>query len=274
VSARVKRPNALAAITALVLVFLFAPIVVVVLNAFNDNRTLDSWGGFTSRWFHEAFSDPAVRSALWVSVRVALASTAISLAIAIPGALWTRRAGPRARALLDGTTYMRIVLPEIVAAVGLFLLFRRVNFPLGLTTIVIGHVVFSSAYATVVIQARVATLSTTLEEAARDLGAGPWRAFRRVTLPLLRPAVIVAGLLIFTFSMDDVITSAFLSGNAVTLPVMIFGLMRFHVTPEVNAIAAGVTVLTLVMFSLATALLGLRVGTSMVAGAQPAEAAA
>jgi ABC-type spermidine/putrescine transport system permease subunit II len=274
VSQRIKRPSGLAVITALVLVFLFAPIVVVVLNAFNDNRTLDSWGGFTGRWFHQAFVDPAVRSALWVSVRVALASTAISLAIAIPASLWTRRAGPRARALLDGTTYMRIVLPEIVAAVGLFLLFRRINFPLGLTTIVIGHVVFTSAYATIVIQARVATLPTTLEEAARDLGASPWRAFRRVTLPLLRPAVIVAGLLVFTFSMDDVITSAFLSGNTVTLPVMIFGLMRFHVTPEVNAIAAGVTVLTLLTFSLATALLGLRVGASMVAGARTAEAAA
>jgi ABC-type spermidine/putrescine transport system permease subunit II len=133
-------------------------------------------------------------------------------------------------------------------------------------------VVFNSAYATIVIQARVATLSTELEEAAADLGAIPWRAFRRVTLPLLRPAVIVAALLIFTFSMDDVVTSAFLSGNSVTLPVLIFGLMRFHVTPEVNAIAAGVTVLTLATFSLATALLGLRVGTSMVAGAQPEEA--
>lgn len=273
-SRRLKRPSALAVITGAVLVFLFAPIVVVVLNAFNKNRTLDSWGGFTGHWFHQAFFDPAVRSALWVSVRVALASTAISLAIAIPAALWTRRAGPRARALLDGTTYMRIVLPEIVAAVGLFLLFRRINFPLGLPTIVIGHVVFSSAYATVVIQARVATLSTTLEDAARDLGARPWRAFRRVTLPLLRPAVIVAGLLIFTFSMDDVITSAFLSGDTVTLPVMIFGLMRFHVTPEVNAIAAGVTALTLVTFSLATALIGLRFGASIVAGAQPAEATA
>jgi ABC-type spermidine/putrescine transport system permease subunit II len=267
-----KRPGGLAMITSAVLLFLFAPIAVVVLNAFNGNRTLDRWGGFTVHWFRQAFSDPAVWSALWTSVRVAVASTVISLAIAIPAALWTRRAGPRARALLDGTTYMRIVLPEIVAAVGLFLLFRQLNFGLGILTIVAGHVVFNSAYATIVIQARVATLSTELEEAAADLGAIPWRAFRRVTLPLLRPAVIVAALLIFTFSMDDVVTSAFLSGNSVTLPVLIFGLMRFHVTPEVNAIAAGVTVLTLATFSLATALLGLRVGTSMVAGAQPEEA--
>jgi ABC-type spermidine/putrescine transport system permease subunit II len=267
----VKRPRPLAGVTAVVLVFLYAPIVVVVLNAFNGNRTLTRWGGFTVRWFRQAFSDSAVWSALWTSVRIAVASTIISLLIAIPAALWTRRAGPRARALLDGTTYMRIVLPEVVAAVGLFLLFRRINFPLGIWTIVAGHVVFNSAYATIVIQARVATLSTTLEDAASDLGAVPWRAFWRVTLPLLRPAVIVAGLLVFTFSMDDVVTSAFLSGNSVTLPVLIFGLMRFHVTPEVNAIAAGVTCLTLVTFTAATALIGLRTGTSLVVGAAPRE---
>jgi ABC-type spermidine/putrescine transport system permease subunit II len=268
----VKRPSGLAVFTGLVLLFLFAPIVVVVLNAFNGNSTLDSWGGFTGRWFSQAFSDSAVRSALWVSVRVALVSTALSLIIAIPASLWARRASRRARALLDGTTYMRIVLPEIVAAAGLFLLFRRVNFGLGIATIIAGHVVFTSAYATIVIQARVATLSISLEEAAADLGAVPWRAFRRVTLPMLRPAVIVAGLLVFTFSMDDVVSSAFLSGNTVTLPVLIFGLMRFHVTPEVNAIAAGVTVLTLVTFSLSAALLGLRTGASIVVGARPEEA--
>lgn len=268
-----KRPSGLAIITLLVLVFLFAPIIVVVLNAFNGNRTLDSWGGATGHWFSQAFHDPAVRSALWVSVRAALACTAISLAIAIPAALWARRAGPRARAVLDGTTYMRIVLPEVVAAAGLFLLFRRINFALGMPTIIAGHVVFTSAYATIILQARVATLTTTLEEAAADLGAGPWRRFRRVTLPLLRPAVIVAALLVFTFSMDDVVTSAFLSGDTVTLPVLIFGLMRFHVTPEVNAIAAGVTVLTLVTFSLSAALLGVRTGTSMVTGARASAAA-
>ena len=272
-SFRFKRPGGLAIVTTMVLVFLFAPIVVVLLNAFNGNQTLDSWGGFTGRWFSEAFHDSSVRSALWVSVRVALASTALSLIIAIPAALWARRAGPRARALLDATTYMRIVLPEIVAAAGLFLLFRRLNMQLGMTAIIAGHVVFTSAYATIVIQARVATLSGSLEEAAADLGAVPWRAFYRVTLPLLRPAIIVAGLLVFTFSMDDVVTSAFLSGDTVTLPVLIFGLMRFRITPEVNAIAAGVTVLTLVTFSLSAALLGWRAGANLIVGGRTAEEA-
>jgi ABC-type spermidine/putrescine transport system permease subunit II len=262
-----RRPGPLLGVTVAVLACLYAPIVIVILNAFNANHTLTGWGGLTDRWFHEAFTDPAVWSALWTSVRVALVSTAVSLAIAIPAGLWTRRAGPRARALLEASTYMRIVLPEVVAAVGLFLLFRRLDVPLGMWTIVAGHVVFNSAYATIIIQARVATLTTTLEEAADDLGATPWRAFRRVTLPLLRPAIVVAALLIFTFSFDDVVTSAFLSGDDVTLPVLIFGLMRFHVTPEVNAIGAGVMVITLVTFTLATAFVGFRAGTAMLAGA-------
>ncbi len=268
-----RRVSGLVCVTLVVFAFLYAPIVVVILNAFNANRTLTSFGGVTGRWFREAFTDPAVWSALWTSARVALVSTAVSLLIAIPAGLWTRRAGPRARTLLEASTYMRIVLPEVVAAVGLFLLFRRLNVPLGMWTIAAGHVVFNSAYATIIIQARVATLTATLEEAADDLGATPWRAFRRVTLPLLRPAIIVAALLIFTFSFDDVVTSAFLGGDDVTLPVLIFGLMRFHVTPEVNAIGAGVMVITLLTFTIATALVGFRAGTAMLAGARPASEA-
>jgi ABC-type spermidine/putrescine transport system permease subunit II len=261
-----RRVSGLSAITALVFAFLYAPIVVVVLNAFNANPTLARWGGLTVRWFHQAFTDSSVRSALWVSARVAVASTAISLVIAVPAGLWTRRAGRRARTILDASTYARIILPEVVAAVGLFLLFRRFNLPLGMLTIIAGHVVFNSAYATVIIQARVATLSADLEEAAADLGAAPRRVFQRVTFPMLRPAVIVAALLTFTFSMDDVVTSAFLSGNTVTLPVFVFGLMRFHVTPEVNAIAAGVMLITLVTFTFAAAVIGLRPSTSLIVG--------
>ena len=159
-------------------------------------------------------------------MRIALVSTTISLLIAVPAGLWARRATFRGRAVLDGTTYVRIILPEIVAAVGLFLLFRRFDLGLGMWTVVAGHVVFNSAYATIVIQARMATLSTTLEEAAADLGATP---LARVLS--CDPAAAASGDHRrrppgFTFSFDDVVTSAFLGGDTVTLPVLIFGLMR------------------------------------------------
>jgi ABC-type spermidine/putrescine transport system permease subunit II len=262
----VRRPSGLALVTALVLAFLYLPIAVVVANAFNADQTLTHWGGLTTRWFSDAFGDAATWSALWASVRIAIASTVLSLAIAVPAGLWARRATLRGRSVLDATTYVRIILPEIVAAVGLFLLFRRLDLGLGMWTVVVGHVVFNSAYATIVIQARIATLSGTLEEAAADLGATPWRAFRRVTLPLLRPAIVVAGLLVFTFSFDNVITSAFLAGDQATLPVLVFGLMRFHVTPAVNAIAAGVMLITLVTFVLAAAIVGMRSSATLLAG--------
>jgi ABC-type spermidine/putrescine transport system permease subunit II len=145
-----------------------------------------------------------------------------------------------------------------VLAVGLFVLFRRFDVQFGATTVIIGHAVFNSAYATVVIQARLATLGGSLEEAAADLGAPPWRVFRRVTLPLLMPAVLVAGLLAFTFSFDNVITSAFLAGDQATLPVRILGLIRFRLTPEINAIASGVMLITFVSFALAIAVVALR----------------
>ena len=139
--------------------------------------------------------------------------------------------------MFDALTYSRIVLPEVVFALGLFVLFGKLHIELGVGAIVLGHVVFNSAYATVIIQARLASLSGTLEEAAADLGANRWRVFSRVTLPLLLPAVLVAGLLTISFSFDDVIVSQFLGGNnAEPCPVLLLGMIHLHVTPEVNAI--------------------------------------
>ena len=169
---------------------------------------------------------------------------------------------------------MRIVLPEIVAALGLLIVFRRVNFPLGLFAVIIGHVVFNSAYAIVVIQARLATMTTVLEDVAADLGARPWRVFRRVTVPFLLPALVVAGLLAFTFSFDDVITSSFLAGsNTETLPMLIFGLARFRVDPEVNAIGAGLMVITLSCLFVTIIAAGGRIGgAALFGGARHGEA--
>jgi ABC-type spermidine/putrescine transport system permease subunit II len=254
-----RLPSWTAVFTALVFVFLYLPIVIVVINSFNADEALISWGGFTTRWYSQAFHDSRVRDDFVTSVEVALISTAISLVIAVSAGLWWRRASSRARKVLDATTYMRIVLPEVVMALALFLILTRYQVALGVPTIVAGHVVFNSAYATLIIQARLATMNEVLEEAASDLGASRWRVFRRVTLPQLMPAVMVAALLVLSFSFDDVVTSLFLGGaNAETLPVLLLGLIRLHVTPEVNAIASGVTIITLVTFSLAAAIVSLR----------------
>jgi ABC-type spermidine/putrescine transport system permease subunit II len=247
---RLPRPSTL--VTVLVLAALYAPIVLVLVYSVNKDVALLHWKGFTWHWYSQAFHDPDVRHAFWISVQVAIVSTIISLVIAITAGLWWRHGSRRAHRLFDALTYSRIVLPEVVFAVGLFILFRKLGIGLGVVAVILGHVVFNSAYATIIIQARMATLGESLEEAAADLGARPWRVFRRVTLPLLMPAVLVAGLLAVTFSFDDVIISQFLGGtDAQTLPVLILGKIRLHVTPEVNAIGAGLMVITLVSFSMA-----------------------
>ena len=254
-----QRHYGLITATILVLAFLYLPIISVMLNAFNSDTTLTSWGGATTKWFHQAWNDPQVRSGFKESIRIATISTVLSLVIAICAGLYWRKAALRGRRALDATTYMRIALPEVMTALALFTFFRRLNITLGEMTIVVGHVVFNSAYATIVIQARLATMNQVLEDAAADLGARPRRVFTRVTLPLLAPAIIVAGLLVFTFSFDDVVTSAFLAGSgAETLPMLILGLVRYHVTPEVNAIGFGVMMITLGTFALALAVIGAR----------------
>jgi ABC-type spermidine/putrescine transport system permease subunit II len=254
-----RRPSPAALFTAFVFVFLYLPIGVVMVNSVNADESLIGWGGFTLDWYDQALSDERVRDGFVTSVQVALLSSAISLVIAVAAGLWARRASVRARRMLDATTYMRIVLPEVVLALALFLVLTRYEIGLGIPTIVAGHVVFNSAYATLIIQARLATMGTTLEEAAADLGATPWRRFRRVTLPMLMPAVLVAALLTLSFSFDDVVTSLFLGGaNAETLPVYLLGLIRVRVTPEVNAIATGVMTITLVTFALAALVVSVR----------------
>lgn len=246
-------------ITILVLAFMYLPIVFLFINAFNADRNLVQWGGLTTEWFERVFQDDRIRKDFVASVEIAAFTTAISVVIAVSGALWARRAGRRGQMLFEATTFMRIILPEVVIAVGLFVLFRRLEIPLGTSAVVIGHVVFLSAYATVIVQARMATMGSELELAASDLGATPWRGFRRVTLPQLLPAVAVAGLLVFTFSFDDVITSQFLAGGKVeTLPVLLLGLIRHEITPEVNAVGALVILLTLSTFAAAVAIAGLR----------------
>jgi ABC-type spermidine/putrescine transport system permease subunit II len=246
----VLRPRVL--FTALVFVCLYAPIILVIVFSVNEDPRLLRWEGFTLQWYSDAFQDEAVRRNFGVSVQVALASTAISLILAITAGLWYRRVSPRVQRWFDGMTYMRIVLPEVVFALGLFALFDAVGIEPGKGAIILGHVVFNSAYATIILQARFATLGASLEEAAADLGANRWRVFRRVTFPLVLPAVIVAGLLTLTFSLDDVITSQFLGGtDAQTLPVLMLGKIRQRVTPEVNAIGAGLMVITLVSFAIA-----------------------
>ena len=249
---RLRRPRVASMFTGLVMLCLYAPIIAVIVFSVDKDPNLISWKGFTTQWYTQAFNDPQVRRDLLTSLEVAALSTVISLAIAVCAGLWSRGASPRARRIFDALTYSRIVLPEVVFALGLLVLFSKLHISYGVGAIVLGHVVFNSAYATIIIQARLASLSGSLEEAAADLGANRWRVFKRVTFPLLLPAVLVAALLTISFSFDDVIVSQFLGGNnAEPVSVLLLGMIHLHVTPEVNAIGTALMLITLVTFATA-----------------------
>jgi ABC-type spermidine/putrescine transport system permease subunit II len=256
-----------------VLAFFYVPIGLVVANSVNADESLDEWGGFTLHWFGDIFGDHRVRSDFGTSVTISAVTMLASVLLALSAVLAAGSFGPRAKAMLNATTYARLMLPEVVVAVGLFLLLRRLDWPLGIVPVIIGHVVFCSAYATIVIQARYGMITGRYAEAAADLGASPWRTFRRVTAPLLTSSLIVAGLLAFTFSFDDVVSSVFLSGSSTeTLPMLMLGLVRQRVTPQVNAIAVSVMVITLITLAVVAAATSIRSAAGV--SAPPEEATA
>jgi ABC-type spermidine/putrescine transport system permease subunit II len=226
-----------AAISLVIILFLWSPLLLVVLNAFNRDELLVGWAGATFRWFRVALHDTEARAALRQTLVIAAATTAIAVPLAVTGAMWWRRAGARARRWYDLLVLLNVILPEVVFASAMFLLFVRLKLPIGLPAVVLGHSVWTTAYAILIIQARLSVLDPRLEEAAADLGAPRWDVFRRVTMPALIPGIIGAALLVFTFSFDDVVTSFFMAGSEVnTLPLQLLGMIRFRVTPEVNAI--------------------------------------
>ena len=194
--------------------------------------------------------DSTVTNGFVETVTIALVTTGISLVIAITGTLWWRHASPMGRRLFDLATYLRIMMPEVVFALAIYTLFGKIKFPLGTEAVVIGHVVWDSAFATLILQARASTLDPALEDAAADLGSSPWRVFRRVTLPGLAPGIIAAGLLAFTFSTDDIVTSYFLIGaGRAPLPIVILSLIRFEVSPIINAVGMMLMLLTVGLFA-------------------------
>jgi spermidine/putrescine transport system permease protein len=261
---------------ALVYVFLYAPIGVVVVLAFNGGRDVLYWEGFSTKWFGEALGTPEITNALRLSVLIALGNAVVACVLGTMLALATSRMRAWARVPIDALAYMTLVTPEIVFAISALVFFVQAGTrlglenPLGWQTILIAHVVFNASVVALVVRARFVSMSQALEEASYDLGAGPVSTFRQVTLPRLAPAILAGGLLAFTFSFDDFVTSFFVTGpESETLPIYIWGQLRFGVTPAINATAAMILGLTLVAIVIAYAILrrtGQERGTATVPG--------
>jgi spermidine/putrescine transport system permease protein len=258
----------LAAFSLLVYLFLYAPILVLAVFSFNRGRLTASWEGLTLDWYLKLLDNPQVLGALRNSLVVALSATALSTLLGTAAALGLRRRG--ARGLIEGLLTLPIVVPEIVAASSLLLLFATLGLRLGFASVILAHVSFSLSYAALVVRARLAGFDAGLEEAAMDLGAGPWRTFTHVTLPLIAPGILAAALLVFALSIDDYVVTSFVAGvGTTTLPVQIYSMVRSGITPEINAVS------TLLLAATSLLLLGawrLERGRGLRAAALPAGA--
>src|SRR5918999_2332704 len=237
--------KALGAWALLVYVFLYAPITIVVLFAFNGGREALTWEGFSPKWLGEALRDPSITEPFRNSLVIAGLNALIACVLGTALALAVSRMRAAVRVPIDALVYMTLVTPEIVFAISALIFFVEIGLPLGLETILISHVVFNASVVALVVRARFVGMGEDLEEASYDLGAGPLSTFRQVTLPRLAPAILAGGLLAFTFSFDDFITSFFVSGaGTTTLPLRIFSSLRFGVSPVVNATAVVILLLT------------------------------
>jgi len=237
------RKHLLATYSALALLFLHAPLLILIVFSFNAGR-FTRWEGLSLHWYRAAMADPQLADGLLNSVIVALIAATVSTLIGTAAAygMWRHRAP-----WLSGSLYLSLVTPEIVTGVSLLALFqwtfRFLHLHLGLATVIIAHIAFSIAYVTIVISARLRNCDRSLEEAAMDLGATEWAAFRRVTLPLIAPAVAAAGLLALVVSFDDYVITSLVAGvDSETLPMVIYAMARRGVSPVVNAVSALIVV--------------------------------
>jgi putrescine transport system permease protein len=230
------------------LVFLYVPILSMIVYSFNNSRLVTVWDAAhspTLKWYGVLFSDGEVLDAAWLSLRVAVCAASVSTVLGtLAGTALARFGAFRGRSLLVGMTTAPIVMPEVISGLSLLLLFvaleQAIGWPrgMGALTITLAHISFCMAYVTVVVQSRLAGFDESLEEAAQDLGARPAKVFWRITLPLILPAVLAGWLLAFTLSWDDLVISQFVAGpGASTLPMVIFSKVRLGVSPDVNALA-------------------------------------
>jgi len=225
--------------------FLYVPIASLVVFSFNDSSMVNTWSGFSLRWYRELFADDVLLSAAWLSLRIAALTATAAMAIGTwAGYVLARMGRFRGFSLYVGMVSAPLVIPEVVLGISLLLMFVEMQSAFGwpaergMFTIWVGHTVLCTAYVAVVIQSRIRDLDRSLEEAALDLGAPPLKVFFLVTLPLIAPALAASWLLSFTLSLDDVVVASFLSGPGYTpLSPEIFSRVRLGLKPEVNALA-------------------------------------
>ncbi|MGH8730635.1 MAG: ABC transporter permease [Burkholderiales bacterium] len=232
--------------------FLYAPLVIVVAYSFNDSRLNAEWVGFTLSWYAKLFGNEKMLKAAWNSLVIGLTASAVSTVLGTMAGYAMYRYRMR---LLPVLVLAPIAIPEILMGVSLLIFFVMLNITLGMVSIVLSHIAFCVGFVAIVVRSRLAGMDESLTEAARDLGATPWQAFRLVTLPLIMPGVVAGALMAFTLSIDDFVITFFTAGvGSSTLPLQIYTMVKIAVTPEVNAVSTLLMLLTLALILIASRL--------------------
>ncbi|NMM45446.1 ABC transporter permease [Rhodospirillaceae bacterium KN72] len=232
----------------MLMAFLYVPIWVLVAFSFNDSRSL-TWplSGFTLDWYRKLAENTDLQAAIWNSFYVASFATALTLIVGVPAAMTLHRFAFPGKSIFRRLILLPITLPGIVTGISMLNMFKLVGFQLSLETVILGHATALLGVVVTQVYARLQRLPKSLEEAAFDLGAGPWRSFIDVTLPNIKTAIIGAGLLSFVLSFDEIPVTFFLTGRDNTLPMYIYSTMRRGVTPEINAVATLIVAASLVL---------------------------
>lgn len=237
----------------LVLLFLYLPIVVLMVLSFNESGLPTAWTGFSTRWYESVATNEKILGAAATTIVIATISTIIATGIGTLLALGLERL--TSNALLDGLVFVPGIIPDIVLAIALLSFYNLVftgflGLKLGLWSVILAHVVFNITFVTAIVRTRLRHFDISIEEASFDLGADEFTTFRRITLPVILPGVIAAALVAFTLSVDEFVVAYFTAGTTITFPIQVYSMIRFGVTPEINAIA---TVVVLVSFVLVLA---------------------
>jgi spermidine/putrescine transport system permease protein len=253
--------------------FLYAPLITLMAFSFNDSKRNIVWRGFTWKYYGATLADSDLITAFANSLTIAAISTLVSVILGAMTALLLWRFRFPAKAALEGALGLPIVVPEICMGVAMLVFFTQIlpwptemPWPLNLGAIIISHISFSFSFVAIVIRGRLASFNRELEEAARDLGAGEWRVLADIIVPHMRPGLLAGALLAFTLSLDDFVITFFTSGpDTLTFPVKVYSMVRFSVTPEVNAASTILIVLTVALTAIALKMQGPDVARAEIA---------
>ena len=220
-------------------VFLYAPILSLIVYSFNESKLVTVWSGFSLKWYGELFQDDGIMKAAWTSIRIAFATACASVVLATVAALVMTRLRPfRGKTAFGALITAPLVMPEVITGLSILLLFVSFGIARGMITIWIAHVTFCVSFVAVVVNSRLGELDKSIEEAAMDLGANRVKVFFLITLPIITPALVSGWLLAFTLSIDDLVVASFVSGpSSTTLPMKVFSSVRLGLSPKINALA-------------------------------------